>query len=194
MAVIVHPKAKMYHGKDALRYTTLRDNEDAYVSVNDKVCWIKTDILATRGTQQCGGRFKEERFRVTGCYVTLPETSEPTVPLTVRVWTNLDGEADDESFGIDNVVISEAVLPVDGGTNNRFGNQNNFEGWNCDKITTCGDLGQICGGYNVKGKGSDLIKTYRNLPAGKYSVQLDVIKVDSWFVCMTYRFLKRGRV
>ena len=30
-----------------------------------------------------------------------------TVPLTVRVWTSLDGDASDESFGIDNVVIAK---------------------------------------------------------------------------------------
>ena len=183
----------MYYGNDTSLYTSHRDNEDAYVSVNDVVCWIKTDILATRGTQQCGGRFKEERFRVTGCYVTLPKTlGDDNAPLTVRVWTNLDQEADDESFGIDNVVISEATRPVDGGTNNRFGNQNNFEGWNCEEITTCGDLGQICGGYDVKGRGSELTKTYRNLPAGKYSVQLDFIKIDSW--CVRSELLTRGRV
>ena len=83
---------------------TLRDNEAAYVSVNDKTCWTKTDIFAKNGEQLCGGIFKEETFRVTGCFVTLP-ASEEKVPMTVRVWTNLDGDADDESFGIDNVVV-----------------------------------------------------------------------------------------
>ena len=57
-----------------------------------------------------------------------------------------------------------------------------FEGWNCGAITTCGVLGHICGGYNFKGEGSDIIKTF-NLPAGAYSVELDFIKIDSWFVC-----------
>ena len=66
-------------------------------------------------------------------------------------------------------------------TGTRFDHQRNFEGWNCGKITTCGRLGQICGGYNVKGKGSDIQKTF-NLPAGTYSVELDFIKIDSWYV------------
>ena len=30
-----------------------------------------------------------------------------TRPLTVRVWTNLDSEGNDESFGIDNVIIEK---------------------------------------------------------------------------------------
>ena len=80
---------------------TLRDNEDAYMSVNGKRCWTKTGLVGTSGTQQCGGVFKEERFPVTGCFATLEEG----MPLTVRVWTSLDGDAGDESFAIDNVVI-----------------------------------------------------------------------------------------
>ena len=32
----------------------------------------------------------------------------------------------------------------------------------------------------MKGKGSDIKKTFQ-LPAGKYSVKLDFIKIDSWF-------------
>ena len=61
-----------------------------------------------------------------------------------------------------------------------FENANDFEGWNCGRITICGDH-QICGGYNVKGKGSYITKTFM-LPAGKYSLQLDFIKIDSWCV------------
>ena len=80
------------------------------MSVNDQRCWTKTRILATNGKKQCGGFFKEERFPVTGCYVTLaplPTNAKSRVPLTVVVETNLDGKADDESFGIDNVIIKE---------------------------------------------------------------------------------------
>ena len=63
-----------------------------------------------------------------------------------------------------------------------FYGQQEFDGWNYEKITTCGDFGKICGGYGVKGKGSRIKKTF-NLPPGTYSVQLDFIKIDSWFVC-----------
>ena len=70
--------------------------------MNGKTCWTRTDVLGTVGTQQCGGFFKEERFRVTGCDVTVLSWW-----LTVRVWTSLDGPADDESFGIGNVVITK---------------------------------------------------------------------------------------
>ena len=56
----------------------------------------------------------------------------------------------------------------------------NFEGWNCGKITSCGKFGKICGGYGIKGAQSDITKTFY-FPAGKYSVTLDFIKIDSWF-------------
>ena len=82
-------------------FPTHRDHEDAFVSVNGKTCWSKTGLVGTSGTQVCGGFFKEERFRVKDCYVTLGANA----PLTVRVWTSLDSDAFDESFAIDNVVI-----------------------------------------------------------------------------------------
>ena len=162
---------------DQMRHSTLRDSEDAYVSVNGETCWTKTAIAGTSGTQQCGGFFKEERFRVTGCDITLSGSEEANIPLTVRVWTNLDGGADDESFGIDNVVIAKRQE----NDKDSFKNRRNFEGWNCGKITTCGNLGQVCGGYNVKGQGSEIKKTFM-LPAGFYSLELDFIRIDSWFV------------
>ena len=84
-----------------MRRPTLRDNEDAYVSVNGETCWSKTGLIGTSGIQECVGFFKEERFPVIGCFATL----EANMPLTVRVWTSLDGDAYDESFAIDNVVI-----------------------------------------------------------------------------------------
>ena len=84
-----------------------RDNEYGYVSLNGKTCWTK-EMLATSGTQQCGGFFKEEVFRVTGCIVTLPE-SPSNAPVTVRVSTDLDGTADDESFAIDNVYVTKLL-------------------------------------------------------------------------------------
>ena len=65
-------------------------------------------MIATSGTQQCGGFFTDESFRVTGCTIALTASdTSPTVPLTVRVWTSLDGDASDESFGIDNVVVTK---------------------------------------------------------------------------------------
>ena len=82
-------------------------------------------------------------------------------------------------------VLSINITPVklqsfDNLFSNKFNTQD-FEGWNCGKITTCGNLGQFCGGYNVKGQGSEIKKTFM-LPAGSYSVELNFIKIDSWFV------------
>ena len=48
--------------------------------------------------------FNEERIPV-ACKVTL--SGSGTRPLTVRVWTDLDSGASDESFGIDNVIITK---------------------------------------------------------------------------------------
>ena len=94
---------------------TCRDNEDAYVSVNGELCWYKSGILATEGTKQCGGHFKEQSYRVTGCYVTLKSVLDETTPLTVRVWTTLNQAANDESFGIDNVVVTKIEEGSDDG-------------------------------------------------------------------------------
>ena len=77
------------------------------MSVNGRTCWSKTNLIGTKGTQECGGGFKEESFRVTGCYVALAENA----PLEVRVWTSLDGDASDESFAIDNIVIWPGEVP-----------------------------------------------------------------------------------
>ena len=93
---------------DASRNLILRDNEKAYVSVNGKICWSKANLRGTVGTQQCGGFSKEEIFRVVACYATL-SGSEVNSPLTVRVWTNLDEDAADKSFGIDNVFIQRGI-------------------------------------------------------------------------------------
>ena len=85
-----------------------RDGEGAYVSLNGMMCWA-TSLSASQGSQQCGGESKfkprnEEAVPVTGCSITL--SGSGNVPLTVRVWTNLDGRnAKEESFGIANIVI-----------------------------------------------------------------------------------------
>ena len=146
--------------------------------MNDKTCLIKSDLIGSAGTQVCGDgdEFKEELFRVRGCYITLSAASQALVPLTVRVWTNLDEDAENESFGIDNVLVSH-FREIE----QAFDHSNDFEGWSCGEITTCGEH-QICGGYNVKGKGSEITKTFM-LPAGTYSVEMDFIKIDSWWVC-----------
>ena len=62
-----------------------------------------------------------------------------------------------------------------------FEDTNNLDGWNCGKITKCGKYGSVCGGYATKGRGDDIQKTF-DVPEGKYSVTLDFIKIDSWFV------------
>ena len=53
----------------------------------------------------------------------------------------------------------------------------------CGRLTRCGSLGKICGGYNTKGRNDD-IKLTVMVPADNiytYHVTLDFIKIDSWF-------------
>ena len=99
--------------------------------------------------------------------------------LAVRVYTDLNSGASDESFGIDNVVVSK-VTPF-ATIKSEFKDPKNFEGWTCGKITTCGKFGNICGGFNTKAKSHDITKTF-TVPAGTYSVSLDFVKIDSWLV------------
>ena len=93
-----------------------RDGEGAYVSLNGMVCWAAS-LTASQGSQQCGGESKfkprnDEAVPVTGCSITL--SGSGYVPLTVRVWTNLNGRnAKDESFGIANVVITNVQPSTD---------------------------------------------------------------------------------
>ena len=104
-------------------HTHTRDDEYAYVSVNGKECWSykPSHITSSKGAHQCGGQFSTEHkgyetvFPVTDCMASISGSGNQ--PLTVRVWTNLDGHGTDESFGIDNVVITkdrppEATQPV----------------------------------------------------------------------------------
>ena len=69
-------------------------------------------------------------------------------------------------------------MPITSDFNNK---KDDFEGWNCGKITSCGKFCQVCGGYNTKATGADISKTFE-VPEGKYSVALDFIKIDSWCV------------
>ena len=104
---LVSLTTQKYTQKYTFIISFFRDNEVGFVEVNGERCWSRV-MLATDGTQQCGGFFKEEVFRVTGCIVTLPE-SQSNAPVTVRVSTDLDGTADDESFAIDNVYVTKLL-------------------------------------------------------------------------------------
>merc|ERR1712164_116257 len=137
------------------------DNEAAIVQVNGKTCWNKK-LSAGSGSQKCGqkhGGWHEEKYKVT--------CSAPAVngQFTVRVYTQLSSAANDESFGIDNVVLKQLSSGFKTITAN-FNNAKDFQGFNCVKITSCGSYGNICGGFNTKAKSHDIKKTYKNLPAG----------------------------
>ena len=86
-------------------YKYVRDGETVYVSLNGRICWSMTGITTQEGTQQCGqGQPRNEKlYPVTGCSRKLSGWGDQA--LEIRVWTNLDGNPGEESFGIDNVYI-----------------------------------------------------------------------------------------
>ena len=81
----------------------VRDNEKAIVEVNGKTCFSK-NLSAGQGKQVCGqkhGGWHEDSVKVT-CTGTAVNGK-----FTVRVYTTLNSNANDESFGIDNVVLKK---------------------------------------------------------------------------------------
>ena len=154
------------------------------MQVNGKTCYNKK-LAAGSGKQLCGSKnngWNEEKIKV--------KCSAPAVngQFMLRVTTQLNSDANDETFGIENVVLKVTTKPpvtkppgFKTITAN-FQDVKDFEGFNCVKITNCGSLGKICGGYNTKAKSHDIKRTYKGLPAGTYEVSLDFIKIDSWLV------------
>ena len=59
--------------------------------------------------------------------------------------------------------------------------------FNCGKITRCGSLGKICGGFDTKGRNKPIVFSHM-VPAGDqytYYVTMDFIKIDDWFESWT---------
>ena len=166
-------------------HTHVRDGETARVSLNDQVCWKKTGITTEEGTQVCGQNQpkNEKKYPVYGCSIKFPGSG--TKPLKIRVWTDLDEPAEDESFGIDNLLIRREKLTFPlicrfDGTDHPACCDNGC----CDRLATdCGKFGKICGGFNLKGRNDEIVFSLM-APAGEqytYYVTMDFIKIDSWF-------------
>merc|ERR1712025_1522930 len=123
------------------------DNEKAYVTVNGKQCWTKT--FQGEGKQICGSKnngWNEAKVKVT-CVAAAVKGS-----FAVRGYTSLNSAANDESFAIDNAVLSKYVAPKFKTISTNFKDAKDMDGWNCVKVQNCGSLGSVCGGYNTKGK------------------------------------------
>ena len=156
------------------------------MEVNGKTCFNKV-LTGGQGKQVCGSNnngWHEDSMKVT-CTGDAVDGK-----FTVRVYTTLNSAGNDESFGIDNVMMMKAKDDSGGGGGNGNGggssgkmtatfDNGDMQGWSCDKITTCGSLGKICGGYNTKAKSHEIKKTYKVDP-GKYTIIFDFIKIDSW--------------
>ena len=79
------------------------------MTVNGKECWSQS-FYGPNGSQECGEKddnaFKEESIAVK-C-----EAESVDGKLTVRVHATLSSDTKDESFGIDNVVITKTSAGV----------------------------------------------------------------------------------
>ena len=82
-----------------------RDSENAYVTVNDKVCWTQKFTVA-QTSHQCGKTGSNNNWKEDSVAVRC-EAASVAGKLTVRVYTDLNGAANDESFAIDNVVVTQ---------------------------------------------------------------------------------------
>ena len=80
-----------------------RDSEKAYVTVNDKVCWTQ-DFSSHHGSRQCGSKRRDwdEKSSTVQC-----QGESISGKLTVIVYTDLNSHANDESFAIDNVEVTQ---------------------------------------------------------------------------------------
>ena len=80
-----------------------RDNEKAYVTVNNKECWSKK-ILGREGSQECGDRKPTSNEDVTAVQC---QAEAADGEMKVVVYTELTKGAAEASFAIDNVVITK---------------------------------------------------------------------------------------
>ena len=160
-----------------------RDKEKAFVKVNGKQCWTKT-FTGQQGKQICGAKtngWNELKVKAT-CTAAAVDGK-----ITVQVGTNLNSDAKDESFAIDNAVLSKApATPAFKTIKANFKDPKDFDGWSCGKVQNCGSLGSVCGGYNTKAKSHFITKKFDKLPAGNYKISLDFIKIDSWYALLVY--------
>ena len=149
-----------------------------HVSINGKDCWQSQAFKPTDTSQECGrggegdrthDSWREESVRAS-CQADAVDGK-----ISVRVWADLDDPLDDESFGITNVVLTKVITSA----TFTFDNKRDFEGWNCGEITTCGNFGQLCGGFKTTGRERKIQQTFAVSP-GEYIVSLDFIKIDSW--------------
>ena len=95
---------------------------------------------------------------------------------TVRVYTQENSAANDESFGIDNVVLRQIWMQKAD-----FSNPKDFQGINCVKITNCDSTSMVVPTPR-RNRTHDNKKTYADLPSGLYQMSLNFIKIDSCYV------------
>jgi hypothetical protein len=146
--------------------------------VNGKPCGRST-FNHNRGTQKCGvnhGSYVEQKSRFT-CFVPAPAGS-----VLVKVATNINENARNEAWGIDNVRITT-------GKRSELSDTTLFEdtfeggcdGWTPCARSSCGGFGKMLGGHGIAGSGYKTTKTYKL--GGKYetaTIKFAYVKIGSW--------------
>jgi len=99
----------------------------------------------------------------------------------IRIAAEINSDADDESFAIDDLAIGPYIRTWPALDTFETG----IDGWISNKVpllrSECGTLGSILGGYNVAAGGNFLRKVYQHLPEHTgIHVMLDAIAIDSW--------------
>jgi hypothetical protein len=150
------------------------DDETATVTVNNQDIWSEVLVYnenSDGAINYCGRTNHVEDIHVIDETVTVSEDY-----LEIHVTTTLNSQADDEAFGIRNVIITpDCATPL----TNYQENTDDLTGWNV-ATSTCGGIGEIVGGYNII-SGGTISKRY-SLPGDdcKVSVSLDYVLIDSW--------------
>ena len=154
------------------------DSETATVTVNGKPCGRST-FNHNRGTQKCGvnhGSYVEQKSRFT-CFVPAPAGS-----VLVKVATNINENARNEAWGIDNVRITTGKRSELSGTTlfeDTF--EGGCDGWTPCARSSCGGFGKMLGGHGIAGSGYKTTKTYKL--GGKYetaTIKFAYVKIGSW--------------
>jgi hypothetical protein len=81
------------------------DNERAYIDINGQRKWTSSPLMWNRGQAKCGqmNGWQEEKIPVKIANIKVGNGGI----LTIKVHSNLNENTDNESFGIDNVVLNK---------------------------------------------------------------------------------------
>eukprot|EP00045_Choanoeca_perplexa_P017860 m.268897 g.268897 ORF g.268897 m.268897 type:complete len:2269 (+) comp17659_c0_seq1:97-6903(+) len=161
------------------------DNEYLIAEVDGTVVYSTAESGGT-GTQECGNGQDYARESLHSFDIIIPHTASS---VTVLVRTNLNGEANDESFGIQKATVWVVDATQDNVIEDTFTVDSVPSGWNALNtfndvalsVKTCGDYGPILGGYQQLGVEALLYKCFdTTTPHTELIIDMEVVAVDSF--------------